>query len=137
MKIKNKLLTKGFILSGMMNIFGVLIFSRLFSNTVIPEFDSLAMSNFGLVMIVIWGIAYISVSKKFYEVKWLIGVFVIEKIMYALYWTNWIATHNLSEVYSKDKMAGIFYTIYGINDWLFFVFFLVVFIRLIGGNNKK
>lgn len=137
MKIKNELLTKGFILSGMMNIFGVLIFSRLFSNPVIPEVDSQAMSNFGLVMIVIWGIAYISVSKKFYEVKWLIGVFVIEKIIYAVHWTNWIATNNLSEVYSKDKMAGIFYTIYGVNDWLFFVFFLVVFILLIGGSNKK
>jgi hypothetical protein len=131
MKIKNELITKGFILSGLMNIFGVLIFSRLFSNAIIPEFDNQALSNFGLLMIVIWGIVFISVSKNFYQAKWLIGVFVIEKLIYATHWTNWMANNNLSEVFVKDKMAGIFYTIYGINDWLFFVFFLIVFIRLI------
>jgi hypothetical protein len=32
---------------------GALVFSRLFSNTVIPN-DPQAMSNFGLLMIVVW-----------------------------------------------------------------------------------
>ena len=40
MKINNKLLKKGFVLAGLMNIFGVLIFSRIFTNAVIPEFDN-------------------------------------------------------------------------------------------------
>jgi hypothetical protein len=25
---------------------------------------------------------------------------------------------------------GLFYSIYGVNDWLFFVFFLIVFIKI-------
>ncbi len=131
MKMKNELIVKGFIVAGLMNIFGILIFTRLFNNPVIQEFDGQAMSTFGLLMIVIWGLAYISVSKSYYKVKWLIGVFVIEKFIYAMHWTNWIINNNLNDVLSKDKMAGIFYSIYGINDWMFFIFFLLVFIQLV------
>jgi hypothetical protein len=134
MNLKDRLITKGFILSGLMNIIGVLVFSRLFSNTVIPEYDTLAMSNFGLLMIVVWGCIFISVSKTYHKVKWLIGVFAIEKLIYATHWTKWMLNNTLTEVFAKDKMAGIYYAIYGINDWLFFFFFLIVFIQLIRAN---
>lgn len=130
MKITNELLIKGFILSGLMNILGVLTFSRFFTNAVIPEFDSQAMSNFGLLMIVLWGFVFIAVSKNFQHLKWLIAVLTLEKLIYATHWTKWMTTNNLADVFEKDKMAGIYYTIYGINDWVFFVFFLFVFIRL-------
>ncbi len=132
--MKNNLITKGFILAGLSNILGVLIFSRFFTNPVIPEFDPQTMSNFGLLMIVIWGVAYISVSKNFQTVKWLIGVFVIEKLIYASVWTKWMINNDLNSVFEKDKMAGIFYSIYGINDWVFFVFFLIIFIHLNRGK---
>ena len=89
------------------------------------------MSNFGLLMIIIWGLAYISVSKNYDKVKWLVGVFVIEKLIYGLIWTKWILNNNLSDVFEKDQSAGRFYATYGINDWIFFIFFLLVFIRLI------
>ncbi|MEC5156303.1 hypothetical protein [Chryseobacterium sp. MP_3.2] len=135
MKIQNEHLTKGFILAGMMNILGVLTFSRIFTNDIIPEFDSQAMSNFGLLMIVLWGFVFIAVSKSFHHLKWLIAVFTLEKLIYATHWTNWMANNNLSEVYEKDTMAGIYYTIYGINDWVFFFFFLFVFIRLVRKKN--
>ena len=129
MNIKKEYLTKGFILAGLMNIIGVLLFSRFFSNTVIPEFDPQAMSNFGLIMIVVWGFAYIAVSQNFHQVKWLIAVFMIEKLIYATHLTKWILDNKITDVLEKDKMAGIFYVIYGINDWMFFLFFFFVFIR--------
>tara|TARA_R110000868_G_scaffold121034_1_gene321096 strand:+ start:8600 stop:9019 length:420 start_codon:yes stop_codon:yes gene_type:complete len=129
MKLKNKTITKGFVLAGLMNL-SVLLFSRFFTNPTIPEFDPEVMSNFGLLMIVIWGVAYISVSKKFHEVKWLVAVFVIEKFIYGYIWIRWMLHNNISDVYGKDRMAGVFFSIYGINDWLFFVFFLFIFIYL-------
>ena len=130
MNIKKEHLTKGFILAGLMNISGVLLFSRFFSNAVIPEFDPQAMSNFGLIMIVVWGFGYIAVSQNFDKVKWLIAVFMIEKLIYATHWTKWILDNKITDVLEKDKMAGIFYVIYGINDWMFFLFFLFVFISV-------
>ncbi len=130
MTMKNETITKGFILAGLMNIIGVLANSRFFTNAVIPAIDPVVMSNFGLLMIVIWGLAYISVAKNFDKVKWLVGVFAIEKFIYGFIWTKWILNNNLSTVFEKDTSAGIFYAIYGINDWIFFVFFLLVFLRL-------
>ena len=131
MTMKNETITKGFILAGLMNIIGVLANSRFFTNAVIPAIDPVVMSNFGLLMIVIWGFAYISVASNFDKVKWLVGVFAIEKFIYGFIWTKWILNNNLSSVFEKDTAAGIFYAIYGVNDWIFFIFFLVVFLRLI------
>jgi hypothetical protein len=136
MTIKNTHLTKGFILAGLANLL-VLIFSRCFTNPTIPEFDPVVMSNFGMLMIVIWGVAYISVAKNYPHVKWLVGVFAIEKLIYAIVWVNWMLNHSLSSVYEKDVMAGLFYSTYGMNDWLFFAFFSFVFIRLSQDKNTK
>lgn len=129
MTVKNKTITRGFIVSGLMNL-SVLIFSKFFTNPVIPEFDPVVMSNFGLLMIVLWGLAYMSVSKNYQNVKWLIVVFAIEKFIYGYVWINWLLENSISDVYEKDTLAGLFYSVYGVNDWLFFVFFLLVSIKL-------
>ena len=47
---KNKLIKFGFIMAAGMNIGGVLLFSRFFTNPVINELDPVVMSNFGLLM---------------------------------------------------------------------------------------
>ena len=129
MKISKGVITKGFVLSGIMNIGGVLIFSRFFTNDAITVADPVVISNFGLLMIVVWGLVFLSVSQKYEELNWLVGVFTIEKFLYGLNWINWISNNDLFALFNKDQMAGIFYALYGINDWLFFLFFLYVFIK--------
>lgn len=129
MAFKNKIITTGFIIAGLMNM-TVLIYSRLFSNPVIAEYDPVVMSNFGLLMIVIWGFAYIAVAKNYHTVKWLVGVFAVEKFIYGYIWLQWMKNNSVDEVAAKDKMASMFFSGYGLNDWVFFVFFLVVFIQL-------
>lgn len=136
MTIKNAHIEKGFVLAGLANM-TVLVFSKFFTNPVIPEFDPVVMSNFGMLMIVIWGLAYISIAKNYPHVKWLVAVFAVEKLIYATVWVNWILNHSLSAVYEKDLMAGLFYSIYGVNDGLFFAFFSFVFIRLQQGKSAK
>ncbi len=135
MTIKDSTITKGFIIAGLMNM-SALIFSRFFTNSTIPEFDPIVMSNFGLLMIVVWGLAYISIAKKFHNIKWLVGVFAIEKFIYGYVWTTWLINNNIKDVYEKDVMAGMFYSMYGINDWIFFVFFSFVFIYLLKLKNN-
>ena len=56
------LMKKGFIAAGLMNIGGVLLFSRAFTNSAINIADPVVMSNFGLLMIVVWGLAYIGAA---------------------------------------------------------------------------
>ena len=130
MKISKEVIAKGFVLSGIMNLGGTLIFSRFFTNDSIPAADPVVMSHFGLLTIVLWGLVFLSISQKYEQLNWLIGVFAIEKFIYGLNWINWISNNDLSAVFNKDQMAGIFYAVYGINDWLFFLFFLFVFIKL-------
>lgn len=129
----NKNITKGFILAGLMNS-TVLIFSRAFTNSVIPTFDQTVMSNFGLLMIFIWGLAYISVAKNYNQVQWLVAVFAIEKLIYGIIWIKWHINNSIEDVFNQDMMAGIFYSIYGINDWVFSFFFLWVFTKLYNSN---
>jgi len=129
MNIQGKMISQGFILAGMLNM-SVLIFSRFFTNSTINEVDPDVMSNFGLLMIVVWGLTYISVAKKYSKLKWLVGVFAIEKLIYGYVWLKRILNNDVSKVYDQDVMAGVFYSIYGLSDWTFFGFFLYVFIRI-------
>lgn len=129
MTIESKTIQKGFIIAGLMNL-SVLLFSKFFTNSIISEFDPDVLSNFGILMIVLWGLAYISIAKNYQHVKWLVAVFAAEKFAYGFNWTNWMLNNSLSDVFEKDSMAGIFYSIYGINDWLFFLFFTFVFVKL-------
>lgn len=137
MNLNDEFVKKGFVLAGMMNIAGPLIFSSFLTNKIIPEMDPDVMSNFGLIQIAVWGLIYIAMSQKYDQLKWLIGVFVIEKLIYSLNWTSWILNNSITSVYEKDSMAGMFYTLYGINDWFFFLFFSVVFFKLLNQHNTE
>ncbi|SCY13592.1 hypothetical protein SAMN05192588_1322 [Nonlabens sp. Hel1_33_55] len=126
----NSTISKGFIAAGLMNTVGLLIFSKGFTNEVIPATDPNVMSYFGLIMITVWGLGYIAVAKTFMKVKWLIGVFVIEKLAYVIAYIIWFSNHQLSDVYDQDLLAGIFYTLYGWNDFIFMIFFAYVFFKI-------
>lgn len=129
MTISNNTISKGFIAAGVINL-SVLIFSRFLTNATIPEVDPSVMSVFGMIMIVLWGLAYIAVASHFTQIKWLVGVFALEKLAYGIVWMKWIMGNSLTEVFEKDVMAGMFYASYGLNDLLFFLFFSFVFVRL-------
>ena len=128
--LNDKKYKNGFYLAGLSNITGVLLFSKLFTNDVIPETDSAVMSYFGLLMIIVWGLAYMAVAKNYKNLKWLVAVFAIEKFCYGFVWTNWILNNSVSEVFEKDALAGAFYSFYGVNDWMFFLFFSYVFYKI-------
>ena len=130
MKLNKELVKKGMYLSGIMNIGGVLVLSRLFTNKVINEADPIVMSNFGLLMIVVWGLVFLAIASKWEHLKWVIGVFVIEKFIYGFTWDEWMINNELSSIYEADTMAGLFFTFFGLNDWFFCIFYLVVFIYM-------
>lgn len=120
---------KGFILAGLSNILGVLLCSKFFTNQTMLTTQPDVMGYFGLLAIILWGLAYIAVSKTYTHARWLVGVFVIEKLAYVIAWLAFITNQSLSAVYDKDVLAGIFYTIYGANDLMFMLFFGFVFLK--------
>jgi len=126
--VKHKRVKIGLITAALMNIGGVLVFSRGFTNAVINEFDPVVMSNFGLLMIIVWGLAYLGAATIQAKIKWLAGAFVVEKLAYVVVWVKWLAANDLDAVYTADPFAGIFFSIYGLNDFVFMLFFVWVFL---------
>ena len=119
----NHLVKNGFIAAGLMNICGVLLFSRAFTNPAINNADPVVMSNFGLLMIVVWGLAYLAAAAIGGNIKWLAGAFALEKLVYVVVWVKWLTANSLPQLYAKDVFAGMFFSIYGLNDFVFMLFF--------------
>ena len=119
----------GLIAASLMNITGVLVFSRVFTNSAINSADPVVMSNFGLVMIVVWGLAYLGASSITSSIKWLAAAFAVEKLVYVVMWLTWHSQNSVTQLYAKDFFAGVFYSIYGLNDFVFMLFFAWVFFR--------
>lgn len=126
--MKLKTMRNGLIASGLMNIGGVLVFSRLFSNQALNEADPVVMSNFGLVMIMVWGLAYLGAAASGVHLRWLAGAFAVEKLVYVAMWLAWHSSNSVAQLYATDAFAGIFYAIYGLNDLVFMVFFAWMFL---------
>ena len=126
--MNKNLLKNGFIAAGLMNIGGVLTFSRAFTNSAINTADPVVMSNFGLLMIVVWGLAYLGAAAIGGNIKWLAGAFALEKLVYVVVWVMWLSANSLPQLYAKDVFAGMFFSIYGLNDFVFMLFFAWVFL---------
>ncbi|QED39009.1 hypothetical protein FK178_15355 [Antarcticibacterium arcticum] len=123
-------ISKIFLFAGLSNILGVLIFSKFFTNDVMMEAQPMVMGHFGLVAFILWGLAYITVRQNYALVPWLLAVFVVEKLVYVLVWLNWLYSNSLGSLYEQDLFAGLFFSIYGINDLLFGLFFGFVFFKV-------
>lgn len=123
--MKATYIQNGFRLAALANIAGVLLFSKLFTNRVLNEADPIVFSNFGLLSIVLWGLAYLAIAKNFAKVPNIVAVFAVEKLVYVGAYAYWMSNNAASiGVYlSADLLAGVFLLIYGINDFAFMVFF--------------
>ena len=121
--MNDKWIKLGLFAAAFANISGVLLFSKGFTNHALNAADPVLMSNFGLVMIMVWGLAYLAVTFVSGTSKAIISVFVIEKLVYVIMWGKWLMTNSLIAVYAEDTFAGIFFTIYGLNDLFFMLLF--------------
>ncbi len=122
------LLRNGLFAASAMNIGGAILFSKGFTNEAINEADPVVMSNFGLIMIVVWGLAYGGASAIRSNISWLLAVFAIEKLVYGVVWVRWLSANSLSSLYEQDLLAGVYYSIYGLNDFVFMLFFWWAFL---------
>jgi hypothetical protein len=129
--------TLGYLLAGIYN-FSILVFCKLFSNN-LGRYDSLFNFN-GIIMILLWGMSYISISRSYRKEPFLNLVFFIEKMYFVYKWVIWMLNNhkNLSNLFNEDIFTGLFYSVYGIGDLLFGLFFLsMALTSLLGYNREK
>ena len=51
------------------------------------------------------------------------GRICIGEAGYVVVWVTWLSANSLQQLYAKDVFAGVFYSIYGLNDFVFMLFF--------------
>jgi hypothetical protein len=121
--MNEKIVRYGLIAAALTNIGGVLVLSRAFTNAAINQADPVVMSNFGLMMIVVWGLVFLGTAAVHANIRWIAAAFAVEKLVYVVTWIMWLSKNSLAPLYSTDVFAGLFYTIYGLNDLVFMAFF--------------
>lgn len=121
----------GFIAGGVANIAGVLTATVFFTNPLVAAQFPEVFSNFGMLAIMLWGLAYIAVANHYDKVPWLLAVFALEKAAYVATWFIWYSGNGagLGSLYEQSFVTGLFYSVYGANDLAFGLFFAWVFIR--------
>lgn len=130
--------TLGFQAAGVVNVAGVLFFSWGFTNEALISRSPVVFSRFGLVCIILWGLAYLAVARSYQHVPLLVAVFAVEKFVYTGTWLSWMYRFGseLPRLFSESPLAAAFYAIYGPNDLLFGIFFAAVAIRQIHRESR-
>ena len=124
--------SKIFVVAGLVNIVGVLVVTRAFTSDYPTQLDPHVFSWLGLVSIMLWGAAYIAVSRAYHHIPVLLAVFFVEKLVYFGAWLQWILDPPvpLADISEKSKIVGAFFAGYGMIDLAFGLFFLWVLLQV-------
>lgn len=135
----NPIYVKGFLLAGAYNVFGILIFSKFFTNPLLATIDPDVFSWLGQVAIVLWGFAYWSVAKSHHHVPLLIIVFAVEKLLYSLTWLNWMFEKGatIPTIAADSMLTATFFSIYGAGDIAFCIFFSWVALQVMKAGKES
>jgi hypothetical protein len=119
----------GFIAGFLANLGGVLLATESFTSPVVARYFPGVFSDFGMWIIILWGLAYLAVSRHYAAVPWVVAVFALEKAGYVVSWCWWMQQNSevLRSVFQDSLLAGMFYAVYGANDFAFGLFFAWVF----------
>jgi hypothetical protein len=121
----------GFIAAGLTNILGMLAASEFFTNQAFHELSPEVFSDFGTFMVMVWGLAYLSVAKQAHQLPAICFVFAFEKAIYVYTWVIWITRKSdmLPIIKEETPLLALFYSSYGLIDLAYALFFAWVGIR--------
>lgn len=129
--MNDQLVRAGFLLGGIVNIAGILLVTHGMTSATIGTADPAVFSDFGIISIMLWGLAYIATIPHAAGSVLLPAVFALEKLAYTVNWALWMGENSASVavIRNEDFLGGFFLGGYGINDGLFCVFFAFVAAR--------
>jgi hypothetical protein len=123
--LKHRLITAVFITAGLVNIAGALTFTQGFRNTYIADLNPEVFSNVSAIGTMLWGLAYIAVARNYQQVRALVAVFALQKLVFFVWWVVWMLHKEMLafEIYATSTISGIGLMSYGLVDLIFFFFF--------------
>ncbi len=129
--MNDKLIRAGFVAGGLVNIVGILIVTHGMTSNTIATADPTVFSTFGILSIMLWGLAYLATAPIAHTNVLLPAVFALEKLAYTVNWILWIRVHSaeLEAISNQDFLGGFFLGGYGVNDALFGIFFAAIAFR--------
>ena len=133
----SRAISRGFVFAGAVNVIGMLMVSKGFTNGLLSATDPAVFSWLGQVSVVLWGLAYWAVAQSYRHVPYLVLVFCIEKMVYTASWLVWLMdkSHSLAAVASQSTETAIFFGMYGAGDFAFGLFFGWVAFQVLRGRN--
>ena len=116
---------KVFGMAGMANIVTILVATRAFTDPLISQVDPAVFSTPSLVLIMVWGLAYLTVAPHWWKLPPMCLVFMLEKLVFVAMWVRWILSSRdqLPGLWEIDWQIALFYGGYGIVDTFFSLFF--------------
>lgn len=129
--MSSETIRRGFHVAGATNIFGMILISRGLTNDLLRELDPALFANPGVILICVWGLAYVALADAFQHAAKVALVFALEKAFYVGAWVLWLIEHGseLGDVWARDWLTGLFFSGYGLVDGAFGLFFLYVWTR--------
>ena len=119
------------ILIGLVNLSLLGFLTPFLNGDLLAAQDPLFFSWSGVVIIALWGLAYIAVAPVWDKVPWLLLVFAAEKMLFDLRWVHWLIHYGerLPALFEQDLMVALFYSGYGVWDGACALVFLWYFMR--------
>ena len=117
--------TRIIIVLGLANLGPLIYLTPFKEHTELYRADPLWFSAPGLVLIALWGAAYISAAPQWTRLPALLGVFALEKAFYAAHWMLWLGDNGerLEFLWARDPMSAFFLSGYGAWDGLCAIYF--------------
>lgn len=123
--------TQGFVVAGIYQIVSILGFNQFFTNRILNETDPIVFSTIGQVLLLLFGLVYLWLAKKFTRAPLLVGLLSFTNFLYAGAWFYWLLTspEKLDALAGQSMLLFSFFSSYGFAYFLFGCFCAMVAIN--------
>ena len=104
------------IVFGLVNLSLLVFFTPLGDGDLVARQDRTFFGPVMLVMIALWGLAYMAAAPLWAGLPWLMLVFALEKMLFGARWLWWIQAEGKAaplDLWHADPLAGLLFLVYG------------------------
>ena len=124
---------------GLVNLTLLGFLTPMLDGALLAQQDPLFFSWPGVIVIALWGLAYMASAAQWQLMPGMMAVFAVEKFFFAGRWGWWMSANSgdLGNLMTLDPMVGLFFSGYGIWDGFCGVVFAVLAIKGMQTSNAR